>query len=504
MIARTIQIFFVSFFIFCFSFCFKTFAQINQSDSSDWGKLYVTTWSDNRQSAFSFSFDDGFISQYDHAKNILNQNDFPATYFILPPFLTDTLPGIWRYGTWQMFLEMYFEDDELASHSLNHPDLTQLPVGDTLSPNTIHYELYHSKKMINEKTLSTNCITFAYPFGEHNNLVDSLTSLYYESSREVGDIINQSSIAGKEWFKLKSYQVEFDMPRDSLENDLDELNEFITWIDNSIQNGTWGILLAHEVVPFIEIDSLLAQGAYHPIANEWLILLCDWLKDKSDEYKIWIETIGSITKYIKERESHNYHIISKSNFKIEIELSDTLNDELYNYPLTAFIAVPDQWDFVLVEQNNEIQVLESFYADSMQLVLTNVIPDGGIIKLTEHDPNYVAESTNTPDGFVLYQNYPNPFNPTTKIKFTIADVGTSFMKFVQLKVYDVLGNEVATLVNENLAPGKYEIEFNTQFNSSFRLVRNLPVGRQDLPSGIYFYKLHAGNYIETKKMVLLR
>jgi hypothetical protein len=474
----------VSFFFICISFCFKISAQINQSDSSDWGKLFVTTWADDRQSAFSFSFDDGFISQYDHVNNILNQKNFSATYFILPPFLTDTLPGIWRYGTWPMFIEMYNEDHELASHSLNHPDLTQLPVGDTLTTNTIHYELYHSKKMINERTQSGDCISFAYPFAIHNPLIDSLTSLYYESSREVGDIPNPSSIDRMEWFKLKSYQVEFDLPRDSLENDLDELNTFINWIDNSILSGTWGIHLAHEVVPFSQINDLLNDGSYHPIANEWLILLSDWLKGKSDANEIWIETIGNISKYIKERDSHSYNVISKSIFKIEIDLSDTLNNEIYDFPLSAFIAVPQEWNFVLVEQGNETQVLESFNADSLQLVLAKIIPDAGMVELTEFEPNYVAnEERNDPSYFSLSQNFPNPFNSTTTINFKILK-----SSFISLKVYDVLGNEIAILINEELPAGNYDIKYVAE----------------NLPSGMYVYSLNAGvNYL-SRKMILLK
>jgi len=479
---------FVSFLFFCISFCFRISAQNNQSDSSDLGKLYVTTWADNKQSAFSFSFDDGFISQYDNVRNILNHNNFTATYFILPPFLTDTLPGIWRYGTWPMFLEMHNEDFELASHSLNHPDLTQLAVGDTLTPGTIHYELYHSKKMINEKTQNNDCISFAYPFAIHNDLIDSLTSLYYECSREVGGVPNPTSIEGMDWFKLKSYHVEFDLPRDSLVNDLDELYDLINWIDNSITNGTWGIQLAHEVVPFDQINDLLNEGAYHPIANEWLILLTDWLKGKSDAGEIWIETIGNVTKYIKERDNHSYQIISQSDLKIEIELMDSLYDDIYNYPLSALISVPEKWNFVLIEQGNKTEVLESFNADSMQLVLANVIPDGGIIVLTNFDPNYVAEQENIPEGFILYQNYPNPFNPSTTIKFQISN-----FEFVILKIYDVLGNEVATLVNEELPPGTYEIEFNVA-----------QISNLGLPSGTYFYILRSGGNYLSKKMILLK
>lgn len=99
-----------------------------------------------------------------------------------------------------------------------------------------------------------------------------------------------------------------------------------------------------------------------------------------------------------------------------------------------------------------------------------------------------------PVEFKLEQNYPNPFNPSTKIKFLISN-----SEFVNLKVYDVLGNEVATLVNQILSPGEYEIEFSAiaGSNSSIRF-------DGDLPSGIYFYQLRAGNYSETKKMVLAR
>jgi hypothetical protein len=85
--------------------------------------------------------------------------------------------------------------------------------------------------------------------------------------------------------------------------------------------------------------------------------------------------------------------------------------------------------------------------------------------------------------FTLEQNYPNPFNPKTVISYQLPVSGN-----VTLKVYDLLGREVATLVDEYRVAGRYEIEFNAS----------------ELSSGIYFYKLQAGKYAETKKMILLR
>ncbi|MDZ7623591.1 MAG: hypothetical protein U5J96_03970 [Ignavibacteriaceae bacterium] len=86
--------------------------------------------------------------------------------------------------------------------------------------------------------------------------------------------------------------------------------------------------------------------------------------------------------------------------------------------------------------------------------------DGAIIKYKPDSATsvFVPEKL-IPEGFVLQQNYPNPFNPTTNIRYYLADVNGSQVGFVSLKVYDVLGSEVATLVNEELAAGSYEINF---------------------------------------------
>jgi Secretion system C-terminal sorting domain len=97
-------------------------------------------------------------------------------------------------------------------------------------------------------------------------------------------------------------------------------------------------------------------------------------------------------------------------------------------------------------------------------------------------------SSNLPTEFNLLQNYPNPFNPSTKISFVIGH-----LSFVNLKVYDVLGNEVATLVNKEKPAGEYEVEFTSHSGEG-----------RNLSSGIYFYQLRAGSFIQTKKMILAK
>ena len=102
----------------------------------------------------------------------------------------------------------------------------------------------------------------------------------------------------------------------------------------------------------------------------------------------------------------------------------------------------------------------------------------------------IKENENKINNFVLMQNYPNPFNPTTKIKYTVPDALLPFGKgqWVRLEVYNILGNEVAALVNETKPAGEYEVEFDGS----------------NLPSGVYYYRIQAGSFSQTKKLILLK
>ncbi|MBT8378446.1 MAG: T9SS type A sorting domain-containing protein [Ignavibacteria bacterium] len=91
------------------------------------------------------------------------------------------------------------------------------------------------------------------------------------------------------------------------------------------------------------------------------------------------------------------------------------------------------------------------------------------------------------DAYNLYQNYPNPFNPTTTINFSLPEEA-----LVKLKIWDILGSEIAVLVNERLGPGNYETIF------------NISSAKDGIPSGVYFYTLEAGSFIKTNKMIIMK
>ena len=129
-------------------------------------------------------------------------------------------------------------------------------------------------------------------------------------------------------------------------------------------------------------------------------------------------------------------------------------------------------------------VIDSFYVSVyFERKVTNYWGDPSLKLKFDPIVNVEEMVTPIPEDFKLYQNYPSPFNSSTTIKYQIP-----FPANVSLKLYDMLGREIATLVKEIKPAGKYEVGFT----------------ENNLPSGIYFYTLQAGNYTQTKKMLLLK
>ncbi len=204
----------------------------------------------------------------------------------------------------------------------------------------------------------------------------------------------------------------------------------------------------------------------------------------------YLETLLPNTKYIT--------LISK--LIADIYLQDgqfnkavSIYDNIISYYPKDYQSINSKFEelFAYINYKNDYTKAEQILTDINSMNLTDVdwaasiamadnllgIPNNGIIKkLVNYDANIPAK-------YSLSQNYPNPFNPSTIIHYEIPNDG-----LVTLKIYDDLGREVKTLVNQYQSKGRYDINFNAS----------------SLASGIYFYQLHSGNYISTKKLMLLK
>lgn len=199
----------------------------------------------------------------------------------------------------------------------------------------------------------------------------------------------------------------------------------------------------------------------------------------------------------------------------------------YNLPVGEYINVGDWWTCDTTNSAKVYKILDTttvFFGDTVRMMkffyfvgldndyTVSIIPDFGFVEWDASSTfaNYnmnlkgcilsgiihgtltsVKDEKTLPNEFSISQNFPNPFNPSTNIQYAIGspENGTR-QQFVTLKVYDVLGNEIVTLVNEEKEPGIYNVEFRTD--------------NRELPSGVYFYRIEAGSFRETKKMVLMR
>lgn len=164
------------------------------------------------------------------------------------------------------------------------------------------------------------------------------------------------------------------------------------------------------------------------------------------------------------------------------------------YDLHSMIANPESQIFV-DHLNGNFRLLQN--AQALDAGTNSVLPivfedldriarpqgNGFDIGCYEYNTINSVENTKLTDSFILYQNYPNPFNPSTTLSFVLGQ-----SSFVSLKVYDLMGNEVASLVDEYKPAGNYEVFFEASY----------------LSSGVYFYQLQAGSYSQTKSMILIK
>ena len=254
-------------------------------------------------------------------------------------------------------------------------------------------------------------------------------------------------------------------------NELKIISGTMTFNDSLINNNS-GKIKGVGTLTMPTSNKLLNKGTVEP-GNDVGVLQFSGYYSQTSEASLNIEIGGFAAG--TERDSISVVGAAALNGQLNIQfINNFIPQDGDVFPLMSYTSRTGE--FTQVTFSNNVIGYIQYNSNGSQIVIG--------------DPNSIGEESdfnNVPDTYELAQNYPNPFNPITKIRYSIPNVGSGLAQTV-LKVYDVLGNEVATLVDEFREAGSYEVEFDAS----------------SLSSGIYFYKLHSGSFVEIKKMLLLK
>ncbi len=407
----------------------------------------IGTWRGFRSAAISYTFDDNCSNQLAIAVPMFNQFNFNLTLFTVVNWSPN----------WSGLQGAAARGNEIGSHTMSHPYL------DSLSDSLQLTELQNSQSIINAHINGQKCTTVAYPYCAEGNA--AMISQYYIAARGCQgyieaktprDFMNISSIICGAVGSVKTGA------------------DFKTNADNAVKSNGWCVYLIHG------IDN---DGGYSPLSSDTLRASLQYLSANPE--KFWVSTFGNVVKYIKERNSAKVSEIANQEDTIVVQLTDSLNDSLFDLPLTVRRQLPKNWSSADVYQNGKQLNSQIVKVDSLEYVIFDVIPNSGSAVLVGATTVGMKRQHlfDIPSSTELLQNYPNPFNPSTIIDYQIPAAS-----HVTLKVHDSIGREVATLVNETQNAGYYNVTFNADC----------------LPSGVYLYRIASERFSTMKELVLVK
>ena len=435
---------------FIFLFCSDNYSQEN-------GNTRIAYWKDDKAAAFSLNFDDSMPSHVDNAIPLLKERGLTGTFYVNP--------GLSRHQDneefWQNLLN---EGQEMAPHTMNHDGAS--------SYDEAVYEIGESAKYVWD--------VYGVPHYSELNAYASGGGVTWSglTREERLEIDNNFLMINRYHFNTSTPHWHSDrLPRSKGGNT--SASALISFFDDAVSQGIWEAILFHGV-----------GGGWISIELDEFITLVDYLETQKNN--VWIGPWINVYKYDMERFSAEVEVLKNTNNIIKLILSSdvsasgfiTHDANLYNEPLTLITQVP--WQSVTVRQGSSFKTYKAINGEVMYEALPNVGTTNRGDIILQHSKVLNVDSTSTgsiPRGFYLEQNYPNPFNPSTSIQFAVGS-----RQFVSLKVYDVLGKEIATLVGAEKPAGIYEADFDAT----------------GLSSGLYLYRLQVEDFVKSRKMFLMK
>jgi oligosaccharide reducing-end xylanase len=307
----------------------------------------VGTWQGFRTAAITYTFDDGCPYQYTIAIPMFNEYGYKLTMY------TVTGKDWYEPTHWDQLTTAAAAGHEIGSHTVTHPYLN--------TTNAV-YELSNSKIAIEANAPGAKCVTVAYPYCDEGSGTESIISTYYIAGRTCSGQIMPA-------MPSNFYQISSFVLGSSGTNTTAGINAIA---NSAATAGGWAVYLIHG------IDT---DGGYSPLSSTILQQTLDYLK--ANPNKFWVSSFSNVARYIKERNDVSVSESSNDENNITLQVTDTLDNTIYNYPITIRRPLPAGWLSVKVSQNGLDVNTSIVKVNSVKYVMFDVVPNGGDVVLSK-------------------------------------------------------------------------------------------------------------------------
>lgn len=373
----------------------------------------IGPWKGFKTAAMTFTFDDNYRFQVTLARPLLNVHNFKATYF----WVTNRVGKGWAPG-WDTAQMLAAEGHELASHSKNHPDFVAL--SHNAQWDSIHHELRDSRDTINARIPFSSCGNFAWPNGLCNDEVISVAKHYYMACR--GSVNSYNWYDPEDFYNIYSQYIYQNTP----------LNAINQYVDDILTNHGWLVERWHG------FSQLGDTNGYEPVPIEVFHAHVDYVASR--EKDLWITTMDSVVKYIRERDSSTLVMVDSTAYQMVLGLGNSLPDTLvrYHIPLSLKIRISKNFGTVSLVTQGQLSLPFTVTEDGSgdNWLGFDALPNDSLI-IVHKIPVGINDKTGQE-----YQAYCSP-NPCREK--TLFCVGLPCSADAEIRFIDLLGRECIKL-----------------------------------------------------------
>ncbi len=305
----------------------------------------VGNWPGFRTAAVTYTYDDGSSNQFAVAIPMFNEFNYKLTLF--------TVTG-WG-PNWTNLRNAANQGHEVASHTITHPHLGSMTIANQTT------ELANSQSIINSNITGQQCVTLAYPYCDPSN--QALTASYYIAARHCQGVIESNTPSN--FYSISSVICG---DQGSVKTAADFNSRFVSVASTK----GWCVFL---------INGIDGDGGYSPLSSAVLRSSLQYLDSRRSSY--WVSTFGNVVRYIRERNAVSVIETANSADNITLQVTDSLDNTIYNYPVTIRRPLPAGWTAAKVLQNGSPAAARFTIINSVKYILFDVVPDGGDVVLTK-------------------------------------------------------------------------------------------------------------------------